>query len=114
MLTISEMRSRLNVATEGALWALNMAAKVNNLVPHVWVVPGKGPTRVLFWATNQEGRTEYFDSALMESDPSLEGQLKLFLTMREAKNKTVQIHNGLARLARGLDPEDMWSDPSRD
>ena len=108
MYTIAEMRERLNAATEGALWALNLTAEANGLSPHVWLVPG-GPqgTLVLLWATNTNGESKYFDSVLIAPDKGLESQLGIFLTVREIKSKTVQAQRGLARLAQGIEPEEM-------
>lgn len=114
MLTITEMRLALDEATEGGLYALNMVSKSSNLTPHVWVQTNAAPgsSRVLFYATNEQGLVRYFDSALTPADEVRDTQILMMERMREIEKRTAQIQAGLARLDEGLDPDYESPDPS--
>lgn len=115
MLTTQELRVALDAATQGGLQALALATQETGCNPHIWLQPEAYPgyTRVMFYATDETGHVRYFDSVLTPSDPARDTQVLFFERMKEVRKQTARLHEGLARLDAGLDPDYEEPDRSR-
>ena len=115
MLTTQELRVALDEATHGGLHALVHVVETQGFYPHIWVQPEAYPgyTRIMLYATDEVGRVRYFDTAITPTDPIRDTQVLVFERMKEVRKQTARIHEGLARLDAGLDPEYEEPDRSR-
>jgi hypothetical protein len=99
------VRDTLDNLTEGALYALVCEAKEHNWDAHIWAQKcTEGLTRFVFFATDQDGLTRYFDYCTAKDTGSIGEGIKIYSRMAEIKKATARIHEGLARLDAGLDP----------
>jgi hypothetical protein len=96
----------LDERTEGALYALQHTAKGKNLEPHVWASSTKnGVTTFLFFATDRNGRTMYFDYASSKDTEKLGDKVKNFAAAVEIQKAKARKSLETARLADGVDPD---------
>ena len=107
--TIAEFRDVLDVKTNGAVNRLNMAIQTYGLDGHIWAEPNG---LIVLWGTDPEGRTQYFDTAMIRPDPALIDLTRVMQNIREAKKASERLRKGVARLDAGMDPEESLGDPS--
>ena len=108
------VRDALDDRTDGALYALQFEAKKNEWEPHIWAQKLQGEkTRFIFYATDHDGRTRYFDYATAQDTENLGALLQIAERAVEIKKAKTRIHEGLARLDHGLDPVEHRVDTER-
>lgn len=99
-----DMSDTLDERTEGALYALHYESSENGWDPHCWGQKLGDKTLFIFYATDQKGRTRYFDYATVKDTGNLCDRVLFFERILETRKAETRLQDGLARLDAGLDP----------
>ena len=93
----------LDATTEGALYALQYEATANGWDPHVWAYRREdGQARFIFYATDREGRTKYFDYESGKDTGDLTERVLFFERMLECGRA---LSDAMGTLTRPPEPQ---------
>lgn len=99
------VQNAVDEATAGALYALHYESSKNGWDPHVWAQKLEGGrVRFIFYATDKDGSTRYFDHESNKDTGNLGATVLFFERLLESKRALLHILRGLDRIAAGLTP----------
>jgi len=107
---LAALWTAIDDVTDGAHYAFRYECETNGWTPHLWVqTPAEGSpgglTRIIFLGTG-DGRTRYWETALVSDTDSLAVRIKATEVIQDAARAAKRIRAGLERLDAGLPPDE--------